>query len=236
MQWTMWSKSWTSKDKGSSYHHSQSPAGSQISGDSDPLPGLLECSNHSQEFEWSGTWELSNPNKLSNPLPTHSVAKSLQHLHPQVPGGLGASREVTQEPSPSARDPQSPPAQSAGDTPSKAWRALQNSFQMSHCLCCGFPIWEMGMMLICPCGVCGIRGGSLMSGNNTISNPKTRLQLPKLQSLGHSLSTSPPHSRFHSLERQNQLRGQLREEAPSPLCLPTLTSSPVPCMISTGME
>lgn len=59
MQWTMWSKSWTSKAKGRSYHHSQRLAGSQPGqtvGDFDPFPGQLECSNHFQDFKWNRTW------------------------------------------------------------------------------------------------------------------------------------------------------------------------------------
>lgn len=45
-------------------------------------------------------------------------------------------------------------------------------------------------MLICPCEVCGIQG-SAVSGNNTISNLKNSLKLPKahfeLHSLGQNL-------------------------------------------------
>lgn len=89
MQWTMWSKSWTSKAKRKSYHHSQNPAGTQpaqTAGDFNPFPGLLECSNHSQDLDGAGhgsaaLWEVSNPKKLRFTLfPTHSVAKSLHYL------------------------------------------------------------------------------------------------------------------------------------------------------------
>lgn len=143
MQWTMWSKSWTSKDKGSSYHHSQSPAGSQISGDSDPLPGLLQCSNRSQNFEWSGTWELSNPNKLSSPSSHPQRGQIPASPPPKGPwraGGQQGGDTGTQSLCKGSPEPSSPVCWGHSQSPGTAWRALQNSFQMSHCLCCGFPI------------------------------------------------------------------------------------------------
>lgn len=51
-----------------------------------PIPSLLECSNHSQDLDGAGhgsaaLWEVSNPKKLRFTLfPTHSVAKSLHYL------------------------------------------------------------------------------------------------------------------------------------------------------------
>lgn len=78
-------------------------------------------------------WEVSTLKKLSFTLfPIHSVDKLCIVCTLQVPGGVGPSREVTQESDPSARDPHSPPAQPAGDTPvpKHCLRGLQNFFEM----------------------------------------------------------------------------------------------------------
>lgn len=174
------------QSQGKSYHHSQSPAGSwpaQTAGDSDPFPGLLECSNRSQDSEWSRKW-LSctvggeQPQKAQFHSLPHPQRGQIPALSPPRRSQEGWGRAG--ESGPSARHPQSPPAQSAADPPRPqalpgvVCKTLSKcvSGAVSHCLCCGFPIWETGMMLICPCGVCGIRGGSVTSGINTISNLK----------------------------------------------------------------
>lgn len=64
----------------------------------------------------------------------------------------------------SARDPHSPLAQSTGDTPSPQVLPVVICKTLSKCisgdvslLVLWFPIWEMGMMLICPVECVGFK-------------------------------------------------------------------------------
>lgn len=133
MQWTMWSKSWTSKAKRKSYHHSQSPAGSQpaqTAGDFNPLPGLSEHSNHSQDFEQGRTW-LSctvggeQPQKAPfHPIPHHSVVKSRHYFclaGPRRGGGQQGGDMGSQSLCKGSPQPSGPVCWRYTQSPSTAW-------------------------------------------------------------------------------------------------------------------